>query len=154
MVIELAALDDLPAILALQRRAYASEAALYPEATLPAMTQTLAELRGEAGRQTVLKGVLDGRLIGSVRGFVDSAGVGQIGRLIVEPAEQGRGYGTHLLHAIEAALPTRTLELFTGERSTANLRLYERLGYVRDRVEQHGGLPLVFLQKEKATVAT
>ncbi|MBB5233245.1 GNAT family N-acetyltransferase [Deinococcus budaensis] len=147
-----AAPQDLPAILDLQRRAYAAEAALYPEAVLPAMTQTLAELRADAGRQVLLKGTLDGRLVACVRGAVDASGVGQIGRLIVDPSEQGRGYGTRLLHAIEAALPVRTLELFTGERSARNLRLYERLGYVRDRSELQGGVTLIYLRKEKATV--
>ncbi|WP_216319053.1 GNAT family N-acetyltransferase [Deinococcus aestuarii] len=152
MVVEPAVPEDLPDILDLQRRAYMSEAALYPEATLPAMTQTLKELRAEAERQTLLKGTLDGRLIASVRGFVDEAGVGQIGRLIVDPFEQGRGYGTRLLHSMESMLPVQTLELFTGERSTPNLRLYERLGYVCDRSEHHGGVTLIFLRKEKATV--
>lgn len=143
---------DLPAILDLQRRAYASEAALYPGATLPAMVQTLAELREDAERQTVLKGVLEGQLIASVRGRVDESGVGQIGRLIVEPAHQGRGHGTRLLRAIEAALPVQTLELFTGARSAANLRLYDRLGYSPHRTGQRGDIPLIYLRKEKATV--
>lgn len=152
MVIERATSEDLPALLDLQRRAYASEAALYPEATLPAMTQTLGELRADAEEQTILKGTLDGRVIGSVRGVVDSSGVGQIGRLIVGPAEQGRGYGTRLLHAIEAELSTPVFELFTGERSVVNLHLYERLGYSPNRTEQHGGVNLIYLRKEKATV--
>ncbi|BDP41809.1 hypothetical protein DAETH_17780 [Deinococcus aetherius] len=152
MVIEPVVPDDLPAILDLQRRAYTYEAALYPEATLPAMTQTLEELQAEAERQTLLKGTLNGRLIASVRGFVDEAGVGQIGRLIVDPSEPGRGYGPRLLHAIEATLPAPTLELFTGERSTRNLWLYERLGYMRDRSERHGDVTLIYLRKEKAKV--
>lgn len=152
MVVELAAPENLPAVLDLQRRAYASEAALYPEVILPAMTQTLPELRVEAERQTILKGTLERRIVASVRGFVDGAGVGHIGRLIVDLAEQGRGHGTHLLHAIEALLPARTLELFTGERSAPNLRLYDRLGYVRDRSERHGGVILIYLRKEKVTV--
>ncbi|EYB68404.1 hypothetical protein DEIPH_ctg024orf0011 [Deinococcus phoenicis] len=144
--------DDLPALLDLQRRAYASEAALYPEVTLLPMTQTLAELQEDAAGQTLLKGVLDGHLTASVRGCVDGSGVGQIGRLMVDPAEQGRGYGTCLLRAIEAALPAQTLELFTGKRSATNLRLYERLGYLRDRVESRDGVTLIYLRKEKATV--
>jgi len=152
MVIERATSEDLPAILDLQRRAYASEAALYPEATLPAMTQTLTELQAEAERQIILKGARGGRLAGSVRGFVDSRGTGQIGRLAVDPALQGQGYGTRLLRAIEAELSTPVFELFTGERSVANLHLYERLGYCQNRTEQHGGVNLIYLRKEKATV--
>ncbi|MFC4639505.1 GNAT family N-acetyltransferase [Deinococcus hohokamensis] len=143
---------DLPGLLALQRRAYASEAALYPEATLPPLTETLAELAAEAGRQTLLTGRLDGQLVATVRGHVDAAGLGQIGRLAVDPDAQGQGHGTALLGAIEAALPVSTLELFTGARSSANLRLYERLGYRRHRTEVRGGVTMVFLRKPKGPV--
>ncbi|MFC4427543.1 GNAT family N-acetyltransferase [Deinococcus navajonensis] len=144
--------EDLPDILALQRRAYASEAARYPEVPLPPMTESLDDLAADAQRRTLLKGRLNGRLMAAVRGHVGSDGLGHIGRLMVAPEFQGQGFGTALLEAMEAALRAQTLELFTGARSSANLRLYERLGYRRHRMEARGGVELVFLRKMKGPV--
>ena len=95
---------------------------------------------------------LDGTVVGSVRGRVRDDGTADVGRLIVHPRLQGRGLGTRLLVAIEAALPAaRRFELFTGHRSARNLALYERLGYRRcgeRRVSDT--LSLVYLAKDAA----
>ena len=48
MEIVSAALDDAEAILALQRLAYQTEAALYDDFTLPPLIETLAELRAHS----------------------------------------------------------------------------------------------------------
>lgn len=72
----------------------------------------------------------------------------EIGRLVVAPDQQGRGLGTRLLAAAEAlASPGVTVyALFTGQHSTANVRLYERCGYVV--VLRRAGL--VHLSKQRA----
>jgi ribosomal protein S18 acetylase RimI-like enzyme len=79
----------------------------------------------------------------------EADGTCHIGRLIVTPELQGRGIGTRLLRAIEARFPgARRFELFTGSRSAANLRLYERLGFRRCREQTLSpAVTLVFMEK-------
>ena len=65
-------------------------------------------------------------------------GTAHIGRLIVAPDMQGKGIGTFLLRAAEAASGADRFALFTGHLSEANLRLYHREGYAVARREQIG----------------
>jgi ribosomal protein S18 acetylase RimI-like enzyme len=139
---------DAPAILALQKRAYESEARLYDDWSLPPLTQTLEALRAEFSASIALAAFEGELLVGSVRGR-ESDGTVHIGRLIVEPGRQGLGLGTRLMREIEAEFPAaRRFELFTGSRSEVNLRLYERLGYRRFREQVLSpSVTLVFLEK-------
>jgi GNAT superfamily N-acetyltransferase len=93
--------------------------------------------------------VWDGaRLVGSVRSR-ERDGALSVGRLVVAPDLQGRGIGTRLLQAAEAATQLPRATLFTGHRSLANLRLYHRLGYVESVREQlRPGVELVHLDKK------
>jgi GNAT superfamily N-acetyltransferase len=145
---------DAAAILELQKLAYQSEARLYGDWKLPPLVQTLDSLRADIEETVVLKATIDGALAGSVRARVIDD-VCQIGRLIVRPPLQGRGIGTRLMSAIELEMPrefaqTRRFELFTGDRSEGNMRLYERLGYRRCREQSLSpGVTLVFMEKRR-----
>lgn len=144
--------EDVGELLTLQRAAYASEAQLYGDPHLPALVQTLDELVVELAASTALKAVLGHRVVGAVQARAE-AGVLHVGRLVVAPDQQGRGIGTALLDAVERAAPpgARRATLFTGDRSTANLRLYRRAGYVEQRREplpgSTSGVVLVHLVK-------
>lgn len=148
ITIDRANLAEAAPILALQKVAYQSEARLYGDFRIPPLTQTLEQLLEEMPRKVVLAARDGATLIGSARGFVREH-TGVIERLIVHPDWQGRGIGTRLLVAIEAALrPVRRFELFTGHRSERNLALYERLGYVRFKRERiTPSLEFVYLEK-------
>ena len=137
---------DAGEVLTLQRAAYATEAQLYFDPHLPALTQTLAELSAELEGPAL--GIrLDGRLVGAVRWTVHE-GVAHIGRLVVAPDLQGTGIGTALLHAAEATSGADEFTLFTGHLSAANLRLYGREGYRRVREEElRPGVVLIHLHK-------
>jgi ribosomal protein S18 acetylase RimI-like enzyme len=141
---------DAPAILELQTLAHESEARLYDDRTLPPLTQTLDDLRLELESATVLKALNTGRLVGSVRAR-EQDGTVHVGRLIVLPELQGRGLGTLLMRRIEACFPeAKRFELFTGNRSEASLRLYERLGYRRSREQMlSSSIALVFMEKQR-----
>lgn len=148
---------DAGEILTLQRAAYVTEAQLYHDPFLPALTQTLEELVDEieSGGGFVLR--KNGRMVGTVRTRV-VGGLLHIGRLTVAPDVQGLGFGSILMNAAEgeaavtdenSPLAADAAVLFTGKLSEANLRLYARRGYVETHREQlHSGVELVHLRKE------
>ena len=140
--------EDLGEILELQYLAYQSEAALFGTQDIPPLKQTLDEVIGEFKAGVILKLVLDdGTIIGSVRAR-EAGGSVAIGKLMVHPEYRHRGYGTELLHEIEACFPGKRFELFTSTRSEANLRMYQRNGYrVFDRKPVKGDLVFLYLEK-------
>lgn len=140
---------DAGELLTLQRAAYASEAQIYGDPGLPALVQTMPELVAELASSLGHKATRRTRIVGAVRSVVDGDTL-HIGRLTVAPDVQGLGLGTALLAAAEAdADPGVTsAALFTGHLSAANLRLYERCGYVEERREElKPGVILVHLRK-------
>jgi ribosomal protein S18 acetylase RimI-like enzyme len=129
MLIELANVADAQEILDLQKLAYQSEAAIYHDYSIPPLAQSLDQMMVDFRQQVVLKAMLHGRIAGSVRAYLQD-GTCHIGRLIVHPEVQNRGIGTSLMNRIEQHFSeARRYELFTGERSTRNLYLYQKLGY-------------------------
>jgi ribosomal protein S18 acetylase RimI-like enzyme len=153
-VVCVAVLADAPAILALQRLAYQSEARLYNDWNIPPLTQTLEQLQEEFRASTVLKAVVGAALLGSVRARI-ADGTVHIGRLVVEPAAQRQGIGSALLRAVESVFPSaKRYELFTGSLSEGNIRLYRSHGYV---VTHHhvvsSGVTLVFMSKSNVAAA-
>jgi len=139
---------DAEAILALQMIAYEREARRYDDWTIPPLVETLDSVRQQIAEHVVLKAIVDGRLAGSVRGVVTD-GVCEVCRLSVDPALQRRGIGSALLAAIEQRFPgIEAFELFTGNRSVENLRLYDRHGYRHARTTVLSpAVSLVFLRK-------
>lgn len=142
---------DAPAIAALTRRAFAQQAALYEDDALPPLSDTTQTVLDAMNNGVVLVAEDDtGSLIGSVRGEMREESC-LVGRLVVEPAHQGRGIGRALARALEQRFPSADcFKIFTGHRSAPALHLYESLGYVRTRTEYvHDRLSLVFLHKTR-----
>jgi ribosomal protein S18 acetylase RimI-like enzyme len=156
MVVEIvdASPDDAEAILALQKVAYEREARRYDDWTIPPMVETLDSVRRQIAGHVVLKAVADGRLAGSVRGVVTD-GVCEVCRLSVDPALQRRGIGSALIEAVEQRfMDVEAFELFTGDRSVENLRLYERHGYRHARTQVlTPDVSLIFLRKPRRQAA-
>lgn len=148
VVIGWATVQDAAEILDLQKVAYQSEAAIYGDDAVPPLMQTLEEMQGDLQEKTVLKAVIDGQIVGSVRAYPEG-GTCHIGRLIVAPEYQNRGIGTRLMNEIEGLFgQAQRFELFTGHRSERNLYLYQKLGYrICRQQELSGALTLVFLEK-------
>jgi ribosomal protein S18 acetylase RimI-like enzyme len=143
--------SDAREILALQKRAYQSEAVLYNDFSIPPLMQTLEELEHEFSDHVFLALKLEQQIIASARVKLEH-GTAFIGRLIVHPDFQRQGLGTQLMQQLEQRWreDIERFELFTGHNSTSNLRLYEKLGYQefkRQTVNDH--LILVYLEKRR-----
>jgi ribosomal protein S18 acetylase RimI-like enzyme len=107
--------------LELQKLAYLSEAEIYNDFKIPPLTQTLEEIKTDYENNLVLKAVIDGKIIGSVRAF-EKGGVCYIGKLIVHPEQQNKGIGKNLMKCIEESFPCcNKYVLFTGKKSVKNL---------------------------------
>jgi predicted N-acetyltransferase YhbS len=140
--------SDAGELLTLQRAAFVTEAQLYDDVRLPALVQSLDELRAELTSGRALGVRVGARLVGAVRTREDG-GVLHVNRLTVAPDLQGGGLGSQLLAAAETGTDAVEARLFTGHRSAGNLRLYRRFGYVEERREVvHAGLTLVYLSKQ------
>lgn len=147
---------DAEAILALQKLAYASEARLYDDWSIPPLTQSLTSLIAEFDASLVMKAMLENRLVGSVRAKVVGTTC-QLARLVVDPVHQGQGIGSRLLREAEALHPTvARYELFTGSRSDARCEYSAvpeaRLRHQRPARSVADGGTLVYLEKAARAV--
>jgi tRNA (guanine37-N1)-methyltransferase len=129
---------DAGEILTLQRACWLQEQQANPGVEIPALHESLDDVRRWLTEWTVLTLRRDGRLVGAARARSEED-VWEVGRLMVAPDLQGQGLGRLLLEAVESAAPpgARSCVLFTGAGSTDNLRLYKRAGY-RLRGEEPG----------------
>jgi phosphoribosylanthranilate isomerase/GNAT superfamily N-acetyltransferase len=140
---------DLEEILQLQYLAYQSEADLFKSRDIPPLKETLDEVIEEFEAGTVLKLVEDGKIIGSVRAS-EKDGTVYIGKLMVHPTRQRKGYGRHLLEEIEKCYPGKRYELFTSTRSIDNISLYRKCGYeIYDNKVINDELEFVYMEKER-----
>lgn len=130
-------IEDAGEILALQKLAYRSEAELYSDFNIPPLTQTLEELKEQFKDYVILKAVVDGKIVGTVRAFEDN-GTCHVGRLAVEPKVQNKGIGTSLLQEIEKYYKCKRFELFVGSKSDKNINFYKKLGYRIFKTEKLG----------------
>ena len=142
--------NDLEAILQLQKDCYMTEAEIYNDYNIQPLQQDLKSLENEFKSAIILKGVINGEIVGSVRGFADNE-TSYIGKLIVKSDFQNKGIGRMLLDSIELTFKDcNRFELFTGSRSDKNLYLYNKQGY-REFKRQviNDGLTLVYLENQK-----
>ncbi|MBR4947318.1 MAG: GNAT family N-acetyltransferase [Clostridiales bacterium] len=140
--------EDLKEILELQYLAYQSEAALFGNKDIPPLKQTLEEVVDEYSAGLVLKMTDENDvIIGSVRAH-EKDGTVYIGKLMVRPDHQKKGYGKRLLLEVEKYYPGKRYELFTSTRSIDNIRLYQSAGY-KEFEQKAVDDELVFVYMEK-----
>lgn len=139
---------DAGALLELQKLAFQSEARIYNDWSIPPLIEPIESVLEEITRSIVLKATIGDRLVGSVRGR-KIGDVCAISRLFVHPELRGKGVGSQLLTRIEERFKgVSTFELFTGNKSEANLRLYQRLGYAIVRTKPISPtVSLIYLEK-------
>jgi ribosomal protein S18 acetylase RimI-like enzyme len=136
---------DIPALVALQRAAYARNRDILGVEPLPltadydeifASYETwLAEDGGTLMGALILEPRSDDLLIWSVA---------------TAPAAQGRGLGNRLLAAAEARareLNLSTMRLYTGQKLVSNVAWYQRHGYAIERIEERSDRTVVHMVK-------
>jgi GNAT superfamily N-acetyltransferase len=140
--------NDLEAILQLQKDCYLSEAEIYNDYSIQPLLQDIESLGNEFKDTTILKGVIHGEIVGSVRGFAENE-TSYIGKLIVKKNFQNKGIGRLLLDSVESTFKdVNRYELFTGFMSEKNLYLYNKQGYREFKREViSGNLIMVYLEK-------
>ena len=140
--------SDLKMILELQYSAYQSEAKLLNNFEIPPLKQTLCEVEQEFVKGVFLKATDEnGNIIGSIRAHINE-NTTFVNKVIVQPEKQGQGIGTKLLLMIEQECVTGRYELFTSDKSVRNIKLYERIGYVKYRDQKiSDNLTLIFMEK-------
>ena len=117
--------------LTLQRACWVQEMHDNPGVEIPALHETLDDVRAWLPEWTVLVLRREGRLVGAVRARREGD-AWDIGRLMVAPDLQGQGLGRFLLARDrgERRRPTSTsYSLFTGAGSVRNQRMYKQAGY-------------------------
>ena len=150
MIIAQAEKSDLQTILDLQYLSYQREAQSVNDFSIQPLTQTYAEMEQEYATCVFLKAQdEDGTILGSVRAHTDNDTT-FVGKLFVHPEKQGQRIGEQLLLAIEQRCPATRYELFTRNKNTRSVRLYERIGYVKFK-EQRVSERLTFAFFEKRT---
>jgi tRNA (guanine37-N1)-methyltransferase len=147
---------DADELLTLQRACWVQEAIANESFDIPALHETLDEVREWLAHWHTWVLRASGRLVGAVRARLEDGrqpgDTWDIGRLMVAPDLQGRALGRRLLEHAEAQAPdtvTRFL-LFTGSGSVDNLRRYSRAGY---RQAGSGGDGAVLLVKPRRAAA-
>lgn len=142
--------EDFPAILNLQFLAFREVAERLGLASIPPLEQTLENLQEEARNSVLFKYTENGRITGSIRGYLDPEGVCHVGKLIVAPDCRNRGIGQQLMLALEEHFRGQAAGylLFTSADTPETLHLYRKLGYAERRRKTAKGMTTVFLEKQ------
>jgi len=143
-----AAVNDAENILEVQKQAFKTEAELYGTLNIAPLTQTIEELRGQFKNYAILKAVVDGNIVGTVRAFQKDSTC-FVERLAVLPEFRNKGIGTGLMREIENYFKPGRFELFTGAKSVNNINLYKNLGYTVFKSGQGCGADVEMVYMEK-----
>ncbi|WP_141821966.1 tRNA (guanosine(37)-N1)-methyltransferase TrmD [Humibacillus xanthopallidus] len=121
---------DVPELNVLFKACWVQEALVNDTLDIPALRESLADVRASLDSTQTWVARKAGRLVGAVRTSRQEDDW-FIGRLCVVPDLRGQGLGRRLLEHAEATAPDgiRTMSLDTGARSADNLRMYRKAGY-------------------------
>lgn len=133
LVLSQAGLADAGEILSLQLCCWVAEAVVNERLDIPALGESLDEVTNWLQVWTFWCLHDGGRLVGGIRVKLNVT-TWEIGRLMVAPDYAGAGIGRWLLRHAEQLAPTDSaqISLTTGSRSTRNLQMYHRAGYLPD----------------------
>lgn len=142
---------DVDAMHALQMRAFEEEGRRCGTRDIRPLLELPASIAHDVQSQLALVAREGGTVVGCVRGL--RAGTAcTIRAMAVEPSMQGRGIGSALLRALEAALAgIERIDLTTNTAMEGNVPFYERHGYrVVERTRPGPGIELAHMTKAVA----
>jgi len=115
-----AELADSGEVLTVLRAAFVTEAQLHDDPHMDPLTEPLQNVRDTIATGNLLVAVDGPRIVGTARG-AERDGAWQISRIAIVPDLQGRGIGSALLAAVEAAAPPEfeSYTIATGRRACA-----------------------------------
>ncbi|WP_295657228.1 tRNA (guanosine(37)-N1)-methyltransferase TrmD [uncultured Nocardioides sp.] len=121
---------DVGELYTLQLCCWVQEQHANPGVRIPALHESLEDMRRSLEEWTWLVLRRGGRLVAAARGRIEDD-TWDVGRLMVAPDLQGQGLGRFMLAEIESVAPpaVTAYTLFTGAQSLDNIRMYKRAGY-------------------------
>lgn len=142
--------NDLIPILALQKKAFQAVARQMNNYDLPPLRQTFPDIYKEYQQGVILKYLSEnGRIIGSVRAWMNADRHCHVGKLVVHPGFQNRGIGKALMYAIENYFPAcHRFSLFTGEATPGTQHVYGQVGYRTVCKKEMDGIAMIVMEKE------
>lgn len=141
--------EDLLEILQLQKKAFERVAIEENNFDIQPLKQTYDDIVQEFKKRKFLKYILNGAIVGSVRGHVDDQNICYVGKLIVHPDFQNAGIGTALMEELEKHFRAcDSFEIFTSQNSENTLRLYKKLGYTETYVKEVDNVSIVFMKRD------
>ena len=148
MKIELATIQDVPALLHLQHQAFGPLCEELGWNDAPPLTESLEHAYEEFEGCTTLKVQNDaGYIIGSVNGNLTDGSL-YIGRLMVLPDYQQQGIGKQLFRDIQLRLPHNRAWLCTCQQVRSTYEFYLREGFKPYMSKEVGpGLTWVYMEK-------
>lgn len=143
-------LDDLEEILEVQYLAFKSEAEELNNFNIEPLHQKLDEIKKEYYKGIILKGIINNKIIGSIRGYFNN-NTCYIHKLFIHPDFRGLGYANQLLKFLEDYFLEKhenfRFELYTSAISNRNLKLYKNNNYKIFKKEMIMGSPFVYFEK-------
>lgn len=151
--IELATIEDVPALLDLQRKAFGPICEDLGWDDAPILSERLEQVYEEFAKCTTMKVQnQDGVVIGSVFGRLENDSL-YIGRLMVLPEYQQNGIGKRLFREIQSRIPHHHAWLCTCQQVRPPYEFYLREGFKPYKSEQVGsGLTWVYMEKYQKTI--
>lgn len=148
--IEFATINDVPALLDLQHKAFGPQCVELGWEDAPPMTETIEHAYEEFAQCLTLKiETTDGRIIGSIRGNVSDGSL-YIGRLMVHPDYRHIGLGKMLFTDIQTRLAHNRAWLCTCQQVSSTYEFYKRQGFEPYKSDDVGhGLTWVYMEKNK-----
>lgn len=141
--------EEAAALRALARAAYARWVPVIGREPAPMADDYAA--RVAAGQAFVLEAAApDGRILGFAVLEDAPDGVLLLDNVAIAPQEQGKGLGRVLIAFAEAEARRRgqrRLRLYTHVAMEANIRLYERLGFIETHRAMQGAFCRVYMEK-------